>query len=133
MVSSYETDLPSASDAVKSRPTERIKYERTSYTRRLTPSASPAPNCVYFGWNEVELPRCGFYGNVEMDCVHNAAALELHPDAICAHTRESEIELNLRRAIGDERMRMHHIDQIVAYGEHVAPRLPDTFPARRPA
>src|SRR4029453_18110695 len=99
-----------------------VRPERRVYEVNFTPSASPSPNCcVYFGWNEVELPRCGFYGNVEMDCVHNAAALELHPDAICAHTRECEIELNLRRAIGDERMRMHHIDQIVAYGEHVAP------------
>ena len=46
--------------------------------------------------------------------VHHALALELHPHAVRSRTRELQTELDLRAAIGDERMSVDHIDQIVA-------------------
>ena len=59
--------------------------------------------------------------DVEMRGVHDAMALELHPDPVHARPREDEIELHLRTAVGDERMRVDHVDQVVAGRQHVAP------------
>ena len=56
-----------------------------------------------------------------MDRVDDPVSLELDPHSIGPRTREGEIELNLRRAIRDERMRMYHIDEVVARGKHMAP------------
>ena len=60
--------------------------------------------------------------NIEVGGVDDAVALELHPHAIHARTREDQIELHLGAAVGDERMRVHHVDQVVAGGQHVTPR-----------
>ena len=57
-----------------------------------------------------------------MDGIHHAVSLELHPHAICASARESQIKLNLRRTIRKQGMRMRHIDQVVADRQHVTPR-----------
>ena len=56
-----------------------------------------------------------------MDCVDCAIPLKLHPDSIRASTRKREIELNLRRPIGNEGMRVYHIDEVIAGGEQMSP------------
>ena len=56
-----------------------------------------------------------------MDRIDYAIPLELYPDAVRADTRKGEIELNLRRAICDKRMRVDHVDNVVACRQHVAP------------
>ena len=62
-----------------------------------------------------------FYGNIKVDRVDHAVALKLHPHAIGFRPRECQVELNLGAAVGDERMRVHHVDQIVAGSQHVTP------------
>ena len=58
---------------------------------------------------------------VEMGGVHDSVSLELHPHSIHTWAREYQTELHLRAAVGDEWMRMHHVDQVVAGDEHVPP------------
>src|SRR6476619_4810333 len=60
-------------------------------------------------------------GDVEMRRVDDAVALELHPDAVDAGPREREAELHLRAAVSDVGMRVDHVDEVVADGEHMAP------------
>src|SRR6202034_1542438 len=47
--------------------------------------------------------------NIEVRRVHYAFALELHPHAISPRPRELQTELELRSAIGDERMRVNQV------------------------
>ena len=53
--------------------------------------------------------------------VDDAVALELYPDAIGARSRKHHIELNLRTAIRNEGVGVHHVDEIVAGCQHVSP------------
>src|SRR5262245_19580865 len=62
-----------------------------------------------------------FYRDIEMDGVYNAVPLELHPNAVSTSSWKGEIELNLRRAVCYQRVRMHHVDQVVARRQHMAP------------
>ena len=39
-----------------------------------------------------------------------------------AGAREHQVELHHRAGLGRERMRMHHVDQVLAGDQHVAPR-----------
>src|ERR1700733_314177 len=59
--------------------------------------------------------------NIEVGGVHHAIALELHPHAISSRARELHTELDLRAAIGNERMGVDQVDQIVARRQHVCP------------
>ena len=61
-----------------------------------------------------------FYGDDEVNCVNHSVSLELHPHTVCATSRESEIELNLRGTICNQGMGMRHIDQVVTGRQHVA-------------
>lgn len=56
-----------------------------------------------------------------MNGIHDPIPLELDPNTVHAGARKCQIELYLRRAVGDEGMRMHHIDQVVAGSQHMAP------------
>src|SRR5437868_8024463 len=58
--------------------------------------------------------------NIELRRIHHALALKLHPHAIHTLAREVNIELHLGPAIRNERMRVNHVDQIVARGQHVS-------------
>src|SRR5271155_4865680 len=59
--------------------------------------------------------------NVECRGIDDALALELHPHAIHAFARENYVKLRLRTAVGDERVGVNHVDQIVARGQHMPP------------
>ena len=59
--------------------------------------------------------------DVEMCRVDDALPLKLNPDPVDARTREGQRELHLRAAIGDVRMRVDHVDEVVAGRQHVAP------------
>jgi len=56
-----------------------------------------------------------------MSCVDDTVTQKLDPDAIHACTWENHVELDFRTAVGQERMGMHHVDQVVARGEHMTP------------
>src|SRR2546425_9602953 len=62
-----------------------------------------------------------FDGDIEMDGIHDSIPLELRPNAVRARTRKGQIELDLRGAVCNERVRMHHVDQIVTGCQHMAP------------
>ncbi len=62
-----------------------------------------------------------FHWNVEVCGVHYTVALKLHPHAIHSCSREDHVELNVGSAIGNERMRVDEVDQIVAGRQHVSP------------
>src|SRR5215468_12092168 len=59
--------------------------------------------------------------HIEVCGIDYTFSLELHPDAVAVCAGEDHIELNLRAAVGDEWMLVHHIDQVIACGEHVSP------------
>src|SRR6185503_11093519 len=64
--------------------------------------------------------------NVEGYRVHDAQALELHPDAVHAGTRKGHVELDVlagsaRRISGGYRMVVRHVREVGARGQHVAP------------
>src|SRR5689334_16298457 len=61
--------------------------------------------------------------------VHNAVALKLDPDAIHARTRKNEIELHFRLSIRNERVRVDHVDQVVAGRQHMTPGAEILFEA----
>ena len=63
----------------------------------------------------------GFDGYVEVRGIHHAVPLKLHPDAESTRAREHQIELHHLTAIGNEGMRVDHVDQVVAGGQHVPP------------
>ena len=70
---------------------------------------------------ELSLESQFLNGNVKVDCIHNAIALKLDPYTVGPWTRKRKVELDLRTSIGDEWMRVGHIDQVVARGEHMTP------------
>ena len=53
--------------------------------------------------------------------IHDTVTLELDPDSIGARPREDDLELDSRSAVGEKRVLVHHVDQVVARHEHVAP------------
>src|SRR5205807_5485185 len=59
--------------------------------------------------------------DVENGGVDYAFALELHPDTVGPRPGKDHVELHLGPAIGDERMVMGHVDQVVTGGQHVGP------------
>src|SRR5688572_17583595 len=63
-----------------------------------------------------------FYRNIKVNRVDYAVALDLHPHAVGSRARKRQVELNLGTAVGNERMTVHHVDQVIAGGKHVAPR-----------
>ena len=56
-----------------------------------------------------------------MNGVHDSIPLELHPNAVNARAGKGQIELHLRRTVCDERMRVYHVYQVVAGGQHMSP------------
>ena len=48
--------------------------------------------------------------DIEVRGVHDAVALKLHPHPVIPGTRERQIELNIRPAVGDERVGVNQID-----------------------
>src|SRR5262245_7481879 len=60
-------------------------------------------------------------GNVKVNGIDDTIALKLYPHTVGPRTREGQVKLDLRGSIGDERMRVRHVDQIVARCEHVPP------------
>src|SRR5689334_8066190 len=69
---------------------------------------------------EVLLVGCSYW-NIEMHCVDNTIPLKLYPDTICVGAWEGDVELHLRRTVCNEWVRMHHVDEIIAGGQHVTP------------
>src|ERR1700688_611295 len=61
-------------------------------------------------------------GNIEPRGIDDSLSLELHPHTISVFAREIDVELHLGTTIGDERMGMNHVDEVVTGGEHMAPR-----------
>src|SRR5678810_933083 len=92
-----------------------LKVARGSCCRRSTHALSKRKH---------DIPRRllqRFHRNVEVCGVHHTVALKLHPHAIRPCARENHIELNVGSTIGDERMCVDKIDQIVAGRQHVSP------------
>jgi hypothetical protein len=52
---------------------------------------------------------------------HRALALQLNPDAVDARAREHHLEFHLRTAVGEQRVLVHHVDEIIARDQHVRP------------
>src|SRR5579871_1705569 len=59
--------------------------------------------------------------NVEYRGVDHPVALELHPEAVGLRARKNQAELHLWPAIGDQRMSVDEVNQVVAPGQHVGP------------
>ena len=56
-----------------------------------------------------------------MDGVDHAVTLELNPHAMHLWSRKYEVESEIRPAVGDDGMCVHHVNQVVAGCEHVTP------------
>src|SRR6516165_4116465 len=64
--------------------------------------------------------------------VNHTITLKLHPYSISPNARESNVELNIGTTVRDERMRMDHVDKVVAGHQHVTPSAQVLFePVRR--
>ena len=53
--------------------------------------------------------------------IHLALTLELDPHAIVLGARKGNVKLNLRPTVGDERVDVDHIDQVLARDQGVSP------------
>src|SRR5712672_2156731 len=105
------TVISVATPMVRPRMVSRVRILCERSANRLSEMSSFSLSMLLKGGNR----------HIERDRVYHALALELHPQPIGSFAREDDVELNLRTAIREKRMRVDHVDQVFTGGQHVSP------------